>query len=198
MDLSQYDFVDFGCSAGGSIRLMERLFGGVGIGFDADPDKVATAKRCRAHLASMSDQSMIRDAASLKLSVWNVDDVADESGGLRRQYQYRVESTVPGAYAVHEGEDLHLGVDALVDADVAMRTLASFLATAGESYRYVTNHPGSAPENLDLFPSWVAEAAYLNADELAMLAAEEELAPPAQAADRPSRAGLVLRRRRTW
>lgn len=40
MDLSQYDFVDFGCSAGGSIRLMERRFGGRGIGFDIDPAKV--------------------------------------------------------------------------------------------------------------------------------------------------------------
>jgi SAM-dependent methyltransferase len=44
MDLSKYDFVDFGCCAGRSIRLMERLFGGRGIGFDIDPEKVAKAR----------------------------------------------------------------------------------------------------------------------------------------------------------
>jgi hypothetical protein len=115
------------------------------------------------------------DAGTLRLSVWYVGGVADEVGGFRRQHGYRVESTIPGAYAVHEGEDLHSGVDAPVDADAAVRTLASFLSAAGESYRYALNHPGSEPENLGLFPSWVAEAAYLNGDELAMLAAEEEL-----------------------
>jgi hypothetical protein len=57
----------------------------------------------------------------------------------------------------------------------AVRTLASFLSAAGESYRYALEHLDSEPENLDLFPSWVTEAAYLNADELAILAAEEEL-----------------------
>lgn len=126
-------------------------------------------------MSDLSEVRVTRDAGTLKLSVGYVGDVADEAGGFRRQYGYRVEPAVLSANAVHEGEDLHSGVGAPVDVDAAVRTLASFLSAAGESCRYALDHPGSEPENLDLFPSWVAEAAYLNADELAMLCAEEEL-----------------------
>ena len=39
IDLAPYDFVDFGCSSGGSIKFaMERLGGVNGIGVDLDPE----------------------------------------------------------------------------------------------------------------------------------------------------------------
>lgn len=148
-----------------------------------------------AHLVNVSDhgdQSATHEAGTLKLSVWYTRHVADEASGFRRQYGYRVESTVLGAYAIHEGEDLHSGVDAPVDADAAaIRTLASFLSAAGESYRYAMDHPGREPENLDLFPAWVAEAAYLNADELAMLAVEEDVLDDSASDDRAAPARFV-------
>lgn len=40
-----FDFLDFGCSQGGSIKLAQSLFGqGRGLGLDIDPAKVATAR----------------------------------------------------------------------------------------------------------------------------------------------------------
>ena len=54
-----------------------------------------------------------------------------------------------------------------------MGTLVNFLSAAGEAYRYEMDHPGGS-ENLNLFPDWVPEAAYLNSDELTMLALELE------------------------
>ncbi|MGP0565578.1 MULTISPECIES: class I SAM-dependent methyltransferase [unclassified Nitrospina] len=43
IDLSQYDFLDFGCSAGASLR--NELFGGKrGLGLDSNPDKVEKAR----------------------------------------------------------------------------------------------------------------------------------------------------------
>lgn len=113
-----------------------------------------------------------RVVGTLRLSAWHLSDVADETGGFRRQYGYLVEFTDSGA--VHEGDDLRSGVGAPVDAEAAVRTLASFLSAAGESYRYVLEHPDSEPENLDLFPLWVAEAAFLNADELATFDLDDE------------------------
>ena len=41
--LSAYDFVDFGCSKGGSIDFAQKRFGGRGIGIDIDATKVAKA-----------------------------------------------------------------------------------------------------------------------------------------------------------
>lgn len=113
-----------------------------------------------------------RVAGTLRLSAWHIADVADETGGFHRRYGYVVESTDSGA--THEGDDLGSRVGAPVDAKAAVRTLASFLSAAGESYRYVLEHPDSEPENLDLFPLWVAEAAYLNADELAAFDLDDE------------------------
>ncbi|WP_157574976.1 hypothetical protein [Jiangella muralis] len=113
-----------------------------------------------------------RVAGTLRLSTRHIADVADETGGFRRRYGYLVESTDSGA--TYEGDDLRSGVGAPVDAKAAVRMLASFLSAAGESYRHVLEHPESEPENLDLFPLWVAEAAYLNADELAIFDLDDE------------------------
>lgn len=43
LDLSRYDFVDFGCSKGGSLEFGTRLFGGRGVGLDIDEAKVRKA-----------------------------------------------------------------------------------------------------------------------------------------------------------
>ena len=49
LSTGQYDFVDFGCSHGGSFELAERMFGDGGrlrgLGLDIDPDKVAVARK---------------------------------------------------------------------------------------------------------------------------------------------------------
>ncbi len=42
-DLSRYDFVDFGCSKGGSLEFGTKFFGGRGIGLDIDEAKVRKA-----------------------------------------------------------------------------------------------------------------------------------------------------------
>lgn len=55
--LAKYDFVDFGCSNGGSMKFaMDRLGGENGIGFDINPEKVEKAKAMglSAHLADVS------------------------------------------------------------------------------------------------------------------------------------------------
>ena len=45
VDLKAFDFIDFGCSAGGSIDWARRRFGGRrGLGVDINPDKVAAAR----------------------------------------------------------------------------------------------------------------------------------------------------------
>ena len=45
VDLKGYDFIDFGCSAGGSIDWARRRFGGRrGLGVDISPNKVAAAR----------------------------------------------------------------------------------------------------------------------------------------------------------
>lgn len=130
--------------------------------------------RAETYLASMSEygRSDTRRAGMLRLSVWHLDDVAREVDGFRRRYGYTVESSDSGA--THEGDDLWSGVGAPIDTAKAMRTLVSFLSTAGDAHQYAMVHPDSEPENLDLFPAWVAEAAYLNADELAMLLLEDD------------------------
>lgn len=50
-----------------------------------------------------------------------------------------------------------------------MRSMVSFLLTAGEAYERGLCDPSNPPESLHLFPVWVAEAAYRNADEVAIL-----------------------------
>lgn len=76
------------------------------------------------------------------------------------------------------GTDLRSGCGAPVDYAGIMGTLCAFLGAAAESYGYAMRHPGSAPENLDLFTADVTAWAYQHDDELAMveydLAGEDE------------------------
>jgi SAM-dependent methyltransferase len=59
VDLAPFDFVDFGCSAGGSIDWAARRFGGRrGLGVDISPDKVAAAR-------AAGHEAMLADAARL-------------------------------------------------------------------------------------------------------------------------------------
>ena len=45
IDISQYDFLDFGCSTGGSMRFgQQRLGGKRGLGIDIDEQKVAATR----------------------------------------------------------------------------------------------------------------------------------------------------------
>ena len=41
---ADYDFLDFGCSKGGSMEFAQATFGGRGLGLDIDPAKVAASK----------------------------------------------------------------------------------------------------------------------------------------------------------
>ncbi|MDR7381247.1 hypothetical protein [Promicromonospora iranensis] len=115
-----------------------------------------------------------RQAGSLSLALWHDGAAPDEHGGYRQLYAYRIaDATVPGSVP-HDGRDIHSGVGADVDVVTGMGTLVTFLSAAADAYRYQMSNPVSAPENLNLFPAWVVEAAYLNSDELAMLALELE------------------------
>jgi hypothetical protein len=115
-----------------------------------------------------------RQAGSLSLALWHDGTTPDEHSGYRQRYAYRiVDAAVPGAVS-HDVRDIHSGVGADVDTTAEMGTLVSLLSAAAEAYAYALHHPGSAPENLGLFPRWVTEAAYTNSDELAMLAFELE------------------------
>lgn len=115
-----------------------------------------------------------RQAGSLSLALWHDGTSPDEHGGYRQRYAYRIaDATVPGLVP-HDGRDIHSGVGADVDTLTGMGTLVTFLSAAADAYRYQMSHPLSAPENLDLFPAWVTEAAYLNSDELTMLALDLE------------------------
>ena len=50
IDLSPYDFVDFGCSVGGSMAFAQKAFnGGVPVGIDIDPKKVARTREAGFH-----------------------------------------------------------------------------------------------------------------------------------------------------
>ncbi|MFE7503853.1 hypothetical protein [Promicromonospora sp. NPDC057488] len=133
-----------------------------------------------AHLSGMSNASpstrmlVARHAGSLHLALWHDGATPDEHGGYRQRYGYRIaDATVPGALP-HDGRDIHSGVGADVDTTAGMTSLVAFLSAAAEAYRYQMSNPLSAPENLNLFPAWVTEAAYLNSDELTTLALELE------------------------
>lgn len=104
---------------------------------------------------------------SLRLSVWYAGDTPD-LGGYRRRFAYRVVSIGPDLPGSFTGEDLHSGVGATPAAGEMLRTLAAFLGDAAERYQ-----TGMRPPDQD-YPPWLYEAAYLNSDELAMLALEDE------------------------
>ncbi|MCP2282827.1 hypothetical protein APR04_001730 [Promicromonospora umidemergens] len=123
---------------------------------------------------SPSTRSMVtRQAGSLSLAVWHDGSEPDELGGYRQRYAYRIASTAGPGIPPVDGRDIHSGVGDDIDTTRSMGTLVNLLSAAGEAYRYDMDHPGGS-ENLDLFPDWVPEAAYLNSDELTMLAMELE------------------------
>ena len=103
-------------------------------------------------------------AGALELSVRYLRQSPDEMGGTRSQFAYQA--------AVGDrrwtGRDLYSGVGADVTAVGMLGVSASFLADAGERYR-----TGMCPPD-DVYPQWLYEHAYLDADELAMVSAELE------------------------
>ncbi|PUB20873.1 hypothetical protein C8K30_11584 [Promicromonospora sp. AC04] len=123
---------------------------------------------------SPSTRAMVaRQAGSLSLALWHDGAEPDALGGYRHRYAYRIASTAGPGIPPVDGRDIHSGVGDDVDTTRSMGTLVSLLSAAGEAYRYDMDHPGGS-ENLGLFPGWVPEAAYLNSDELTMLAIELE------------------------
>ncbi|HEY0259453.1 MAG TPA: hypothetical protein VGC18_06325 [Lacisediminihabitans sp.] len=119
------------------------------------------------------------EAGSLGLSVSYVGQAADESGGWRSRFLYRVDGPPGASASTFVGSDLYSGVSAETTAREMLQSLASFLAAAGE--RYAT---GMSAPDAD-FPEWVYEAGYLNSDELSLLAegADEPGETPAMRVD---------------
>lgn len=110
-------------------------------------------------------------AGSLHLSVRYIGDSPDEDGGVRRCYRYQVDDTAsPDGPVI--GTDLYSGVRAPVDAHAALATLVSFVSAAGEAYGHTMR--GGQSENQHLFRRGVAEAAYMNSNELQVLAMDLE------------------------
>ena len=106
-------------------------------------------------------------AGSLRLSVRYIGDSPDEDGGVRRCYRYQIDDTdSPDGPVI--GTDLYSGIAAPVDAHAALATLVSFVSAAGEAYGHTMR--GGQSENQHLFRRGVAEAAYMNSDELQVLA----------------------------
>lgn len=60
LDLSGYDFIDFGSSLGGSLNFSKKLGGRRGLGIDIDPKKVEKAQK-------LNYKVMCADATSVKL-----------------------------------------------------------------------------------------------------------------------------------
>ena len=140
------------------------------------------------HHALSTRKLVARQAGSLHLALWHDGTTPDEHGGYRQRYAYRIaDATVPGAQP-HDGRDIHSGVGAEVDTTAAMRALVTYLSAAADAYQHQMSNPLSAPENLDLFPAWATEAAYLNSDELTMLALELEHADEPDAGEATSMA----------
>lgn len=106
-------------------------------------------------------------AGTLRLTVW-----PDTPVGEHERYAYRITDTTTGREL--EGRDLFTGAGQPVDADHAIRDLATFLGAAGEARQYALDHPDSTPEHAGLFPEWVAEAARANTDALTELTEQTE------------------------
>ncbi|MFC7620677.1 hypothetical protein [Microlunatus sp. GCM10028923] len=109
---------------------------------------------------------------SLLVSLRYDGEFRSRSGERRQRYAYRIEDLENPDFGIHISSDLMSAAHADVDLVDALRTLTSFLAAAGEAYSYTLRLPGSEPDNLHLFPLWVAESAYLNADEMAIFHAD--------------------------
>lgn len=123
---------------------------------------------------SPSTRAMVtRQAGALSLALWHDGAEPDELGGFRHRYAYRIADTQRPGIPPHDGRDIYSGVGDDVDTTRSMGTLVTLLSASGEAYRYEMDHPGDS-ENRDLFPGWVPEAAYMNSDQLTMLAIDLE------------------------
>ena len=105
---------------------------------------------------------------SIRIDVWHCEDRRDVDGGTRRAYGYRIDDNDP-THTACERTDLESGVGSDIDVHAALSTLVTFMTAAGEGYQHAIANPGADPESMHLFPIWVSEAAYMNADELAIL-----------------------------
>jgi hypothetical protein len=94
------------------------------------------------------------------LTVW-----PDKPGNLTL-FAYRIIHTTTGQQYNGDHGNKTAGP---MTPDEALRTLSSFLVAAGEAYDHNLRHPNLPSENTDLFPGWVGEAAYIDADELTLL-----------------------------
>lgn len=94
--------------------------------------------------------------------------------GGRTRYQYAIDATDPdgGEALEYEAHDLQSGASG-GDLQEGLSALLSFLTSAAESVDY-ERRTGRAPVDGHSFPSWVAEWAYFNLDELEGLAIELE------------------------
>ncbi|MFI8528170.1 hypothetical protein ACIGB8_27170 [Promicromonospora sukumoe] len=126
------------------------------------------------HHSSSARNLVTRQAGSLHLAVRHDGTTPDEHGGYRQRYAYRITDATNPAAQPHDGRDIYSGVGAEADTTGGMSDLVAYLSAAGDAYQHQMSHPLSAPENLNLFPAWVTEAAYLNSDELTALADELE------------------------
>ncbi len=105
---------------------------------------------------------------SLLISIWYEGDEVVQ-GAVRRRYDYRVADLDAVGVEPFRAQDLLSAVGAEVDVLEAMRSLISFLSAAGEAYEHGLRHPELMTENRFLFPEWLAEAAYREADGMALL-----------------------------
>lgn len=130
-----------------------------------------------------------RQAGTLTLTVWPESPV-----GEHQRYAYRIENATNGHSL--EGRDLFTGAGAPVAPERALRDLAGYLATAGESRQFAIDHPGHSAEHASMFPAWAAEAARQNADALALLSETPPPPPELSWFDRPI--GDSAARSRGW
>lgn len=85
-------------------------------------------------MITYQDRSRIAaTVGGLRLYIWHVGGAADETGGLRRKYGYRISDEHNSAHAPVEAYDLYSGVSSPVDPRQALSTLVSFLTAAGEA-----------------------------------------------------------------
>jgi hypothetical protein len=104
------------------------------------------------------------EAGSLRLSVNYIGPAADEGGGWRSRFLYRVDGPPTSYPSTFIGSDLYSRVSSETTAREMLQSLASFLANAGE--RYASHMAAPDAE----YPEWVYEAAYVNSEELGLLA----------------------------
>ncbi len=99
----------------------------------------------------------------------------------RQAYQYWLDLRLDGKRIEFYGDDLASGVGGGTLQD-GLESLLSFLSACGESYGYAMRKNGKLIDddgNATLFPADVAEWAYINIDELAMIACELQETPDA-------------------